>query len=224
MDVKPLRYVDLINIPVEESHEAMVNLLAVVPNVVCAPINEDTRPYCSEGILVRQSVAEKLRAASDKLCKVRPGAKLQVVYGYRHPTTQQQYYTEISGKLERENPSLSADEIVERTHALIAVPSVAGHPAGAAIDATIVIDGAPIDMGTPIWDLESTALIPTFASAVSNEQRANRMLLREVLMSEGFAPFDGEWWHFSYGDREWAAYYRQPHAIYAPLTLSARSD
>jgi len=209
MDVTPIRYASLINIPTRESREAMANIQVVAPDVFCAPINSDALPYCAEGILVRQSVAEKLRKASVSLSRKMPGAKLQVVYGYRHPSIQQKYYQDMFDKIQRNNPNLSTDELMERTHALIAVPSVAGHPTGAAIDAMIVVGRQPLDMGTPIWDLDNTALIPTFAPGISESQAQNRMLLREVLMAQGFAPFDGEWWHFSYGDREWAAYYGQ---------------
>jgi D-alanyl-D-alanine dipeptidase len=220
MNVKPLLYASLVNIPVRESGEAMANLREVAPEVICAPINTDTLPYCSEGILVRQSVAEKLRAASASLSIRSPGAKLQVVYGYRHPTTQEKYYEAMFDRIKRENPLLPTDQLIERTHALIAVPSVAGHPTGAAIDVMISVDGESLDMGTPIWDLENTALIPTFAPGISESQARNRKLLREVLMAQGFAPFDGEWWHFSYGDREWAVYYGQACAIYEPILLS----
>lgn len=220
MDAKPLLYADLVNIPVRKSSEAMLNLRDVAPAVICAPINGDTLPYCPEGILVRESVADKLRAASANLSNRLPGAQLQVVYGYRHPKTQQKYYQDIFDRIERMNSNLSTAELIERSHALIAVPTVAGHPAGAAVDVQIVVDREPIDMGTPIWDLENTTLIPTFAPGITETQARNRMLLREVLMAQGFAPFDGEWWHFSYGDREWAAYYGQPCALYEPVFLS----
>ena len=42
----------------------------------------------------------------------------------------------------------------------------------------------------------------------------NRMLLRKVMMQAGFAPYDGEWWHFSYGDKEWAYYYKKKRYLY----------
>jgi len=31
---------------------------------------------------------------------------------------------------------------------------------------------------------------------VTPEQKKNRMLLREVMLSCGFAPYECEWWHF----------------------------
>ena len=37
------------------------------------------------------------------------------------------------------------------------------------------------------------------------------------MVAEGFAPFDGEWWHFSYGDREWAAFYGLSQTLYAHI-------
>ncbi len=33
-----------------------------------------------------------------------------------------------------------------------------------------------------------------------------------------FAPFWGEWWHYSFGDCEWATYYEKPNAIYSQKT------
>jgi D-alanyl-D-alanine dipeptidase len=41
------------------------------------------------------------------------------------------------------------------------------------------------------------------------------------MLGVGFAPFDGEWWHFSYGDKEWAAYYNKPNAVYEQIDFSA---
>lgn len=34
------------------------------------------------------------------------------------------------------------------------------------------------------------------------------------MVEAGFAAFSGEWWHFSYGDREWAAIWNKAAALY----------
>jgi D-alanyl-D-alanine dipeptidase len=39
------------------------------------------------------------------------------------------------------------------------------------------------------------------------------------MTSVGFAPFDGEWWHFSYGDREWAYFYKKKNALYGQIKV-----
>ena len=36
------------------------------------------------------------------------------------------------------------------------------------------------------------------------EVRKNRRLLYHVMSAAGFVNYDGEWWHYSYGDRQWA--------------------
>jgi len=95
---------------------------------------------------------------------------------------------------------------------LIAVPEVAGHPAGAAVDIQMLRAGKPLDFGTAIWEFVPDSY--TFSPFVSRGAWTNRLLLRRTMMQAGFAPFDGEWWHFSYGDKEWAKYYDKAAAIY----------
>jgi D-alanyl-D-alanine dipeptidase len=63
----------------------------------------------------------------------------------------------------------------------------------------------------------------TFSPFISKEAWANRQLLRRVMIQAGFAPFDGEWWHFSYGDKEWARYYDKRAAMYDQLYLKGQT-
>ncbi len=76
-------------------------------------------------------------------------------------------------------------------------------------------------MGTGIHVLNENSF--TLSPFVTAEQWQNRQILRICMTSAGYAPFDGEWWHFSYGDREWAAYYRQPHSLYGLAELPAKA-
>lgn len=76
----------------------------------------------------------------------------------------------------------------------------------------------PLDFGSEIYDY-TKILYPTFTKGISKNAKQNRMMLRNVMIKAGFAPYDGEWWHFSYGDREWAYYYRKKYAIYKQLSV-----
>ena len=108
------------------------------------------------------------------------------------------------------------DALMEYVHLHVAVPDVAGHPTGGAIDLTLADENDALDMGSAYGDF-STPLYHAFAEGTTEAQRANRMLLRQVMVEAGFAPFTGEWWHFSCGDREWAAIWDQPAALYEQL-------
>lgn len=120
-------------------------------------------------------------------------------------------------------PSLSNEELDSLTHNFIAAPSVAGHPTGGAVDVTIVDSfGNELDMGTKIADFKNPEKIKTFAKGLSKEQKKNRLLLHNILVREGFAPFYGEWWHFSYGDREWACFYKKKKTLYSPIKFKIK--
>ena len=74
-----------------------------------------------------------------------------------------------------------------------------GHSRGSTIDLTIVSSSSPfkpLNMGTN-FDFFGPESWPKFAGA-SPEQRANRLLLRTLMLKHGFKPYEMEWWHFTY--------------------------
>ena len=109
----------------------------------------------------------------------------------------------------------------EYIHEKIAVPSVSGHPTGGAVDAAIYDSSKNeiLDFGCEILDF-STNRCYYEADAISEKAKENRKLLRSMMMNAGFAPYDGEWWHFSYGDKEWAFYYNKEKALYNQVNAS----
>jgi len=55
-----------------------------------------------------------------------------------------------------------------------------------------------VDMGGP-FDLFSEVSHPDYRG-VTDEQYANRMLLRAAMERNGFEPYECEWWHFRLAD------------------------
>jgi len=82
------------------------------------------------------------------------------------------------------------------------------HSYGMALDITLLdADGAELDMGTGFDDmteLSHPALEEGFllAGRLSEQQLANRRLLREAMLQAGFFGIKTEWWHFDCGDRD----------------------
>jgi D-alanyl-D-alanine dipeptidase len=72
-----------------------------------------------------------------------------------------------------------------------------GHSRGSTVDLTLVdkATGKELDMGTPFdfFGPESWPENPDFTPQV----RANRALLRTVMLTHGFKPYEAEWWHFT---------------------------
>lgn len=152
------------------------------------------------GIRVRLSVAEKLSRLD-----------LSIQEGHRTFQRQEQMFLEqfLKGTI------TDLQSRIEWTHTFVALPSVAGHPTGGAVDATI----KGLDMGGEIADFSKPHLMPTKCSFLTKTQQRNRIQLHDLMVEAGFAPFYGEWWHFSYGDKEWAAMYNKPYAIYGTIFL-----
>ena len=206
---------DLIHVPVVELGEKLVNLTKTLKHCVCVYQQQDMVPYVGEDLWVRESVAIKLQIIIDKLEIIYPSYYLKIVYGYRHPDIQEFYFERRKKQVIIDNPDLDNDAINEIVNTMTAFPLTAGHPTGGAIDLTLCIkDGTEIDMGTGISDFRDKEKINTYSENLTNFQKFNREILHDFMVKEEFAPYYGEWWHFSYGDREWAFFYKKPNAIY----------
>lgn len=164
-------------------------------------------------IAVRKTVYEKLKQASKELKQYNNNYKLIVVFGFRDMRLQEKYFYQIYDKVK--NNFANKMEMYEYIHEKIAVPEVAGHPTGGAVDVAIYDDETKkiIDFGSEILDWD-TIKCYYFCPEISKSEINNRKLLRKVMLNQGFAPYDGEWWHFSYGDKEWAFYYKKSKALY----------
>ena len=72
-----------------------------------------------------------------------------------------------------------------------------GHSRGSTVDLTLLDEksGMLLDMGGP-FDFFGELSHPDFAG-VTTELHANRMLLRDAMVTHGFKPLSTEWWHFT---------------------------
>ncbi len=77
------------------------------------------------------------------------------------------------------------------------ISSRSGHSRGSSIDLTIINikTGKELDMGAP-YDFFGR-ISHVFYKNISQQQKNNRMLLRQVMLKHGFKPYSYEWWHFT---------------------------
>lgn len=212
-----LTYDDLAKIAPGTSDEKLADVRAYDKSIVAQYNKLDMKSYTGDTILVRDSVAQKLAAVNQAL-QAR-GYTLKVVYGYRSLAVQEKYFTKRKQELAAEQPDMSDKDLNNYTHQFVAVPDVAGHPTGGAVDLTVLGgNGQELDMGTAIADYTDPEKIQTFGPGLLQTQQANRQLLHDLMTAQEFAPFYGEWWHFSYGDKEWAAFYNKKTALYGAIT------
>lgn len=212
LEEKFLTYQELSKASIKDNLEKLISLSGL--NIQNFSIDERMQKYTGDEIYVRTGVAARLLDVQEYLNEILPGTKLEVVYGYRHPVIQKQSYEDIKRRILKAQPDGWTEiALKEKIHHFIAVPEVAGHPTGGAVDVRLIgADGEELPMGTQVHDFVSDSYV--FSPFISKEAWNNRQKLRQAMMSAGFAPFDGEWWHFSYGDREWSIFYNRPEAVY----------
>ncbi len=210
-----VKYTDLIRIKARGKKEPFVSLNSVNIGNGYSKLSNGMEKLLGQNIYVRKTIAKMLVEAQKKLQEQFPALSLYVTYGYRSLEIQTELFLK---ELSCQKYFPNSIELYEEVHRYVAVPSVAGHPTGGAIDVVIkdLNTNRVIDFGAKQYDFSNKKCY-VFSPSVSKKARENRMLLRNILMSVGLAPFDGEWWHFSYGDREWAYYYKKRKAIYSQI-------
>lgn len=80
------------------------------------------------------------------------------------------------------------------------IAAKSGHTRGSTVDLTIVDikTGKELDMGSP-FDFFGVESHPLY-EGITDLQKKNRMLLRKLMLDNGFKPYENEWWHFTLKD------------------------
>lgn len=181
-------------------------------------------------IKLRSGVIDRLREAK-KILNEMPGCagwNFKIWDGFRTLKTQTILYENYLDELRAKNPEWSDELLRDAVEIFVAPPSrnkelPAPHNTGGAVDLTIVDgDGNEIEMGTLFDEFDVKSYTSHFALSEDEKGKffhANRMLLKDVLESVGFTNYHEEWWHFSYGDQNWAASKGLSEAIYGSVEL-----
>ncbi len=164
-----------------------------------------------QSLVARKSVVEKLERIADRLKKDH-GVYLHILELYRSAEKQQSLRNRHIQILKKEKSHLTTEQIEAIVNKRVSAIG-GGHQTGGAVDLCLCDShGNMLDMGTR-YD-EFNAQTPTRSKDVSPIAKRNRKTLLSYMKQEGFVNYPNEWWHFSYGDKMWAAYSNQRFAIY----------
>jgi zinc D-Ala-D-Ala dipeptidase len=150
--------------------------------------------------LVRPEVADRLSLAAASLPE---DLSIGFWEGYRPLTVQRALWDEGLAYLRRHHPEAAHQELEDALSQMVARPGAVPppHSTGSAVDI------APID---------------AFGRTLTPDDAWGRMgydIMAGHLRSAGLAGYSLEWWHWSYGDQEWAREFDC-----APLPFAAREE
>jgi len=213
-----ISYRDLLKVSVLDNNERFVSLSKT--NIMFGYNAHTKSLFDSMGkqIYVREGVLSRLLSANKILQKFNSNYGLYVLEGYRSLQIQTDRFLSRISQIKDyyEDPV----DLYEKIHESIAVPSVAGHPTGGAVDVLIWDKEKDLflDFGSEIYDFSNNMYLFE-TPGLTAKQKENREILRSVLTKAEFYSYDGEYWHFSYGDREWAVGKGRNQAIYDQVLM-----
>ncbi len=149
--------------------------------------------------LLTKEAAVALKGASDEL--VEKGYRLKIFDAYRPQmavTNFMNWALDPSDVRMKQYFYPELDKSVLFPQGYIAEHS--GHSRGSTLDLTLfdMTTEKEVDMGGT-FDYFGELSHPDF-KGITEQQYANRMLLRDVMMRHGFKPLEEEWWHFTLKD------------------------
>lgn len=202
---------------VRENGEPLVEIVGT-DKVTLRPA--DIFPGMVTSFLVRKSVAEKIYQASITLPE---GVNLVIIEGYRSMSKQTMAWERKWNIVKSEHPDWSDKKVDVEVRQVVARPvGIPNHVCGGAVDVILAdSQGVLLDFGTPYATATEAdrSKAPMFASGLTDLQVAHRSILRTAMESAGFVWYPGEWWHYCYGDRMWAAYTRRTECEYGLINL-----
>ena len=149
--------------------------------------------------LMTRDAARALKTVSNEVMAM--GYRLKVYDAYRPVSAVKHFiFWAIEDEDTRMKPYFYPGIDKQETFALGYIAKQSSHSRGSAVDLTLLDmkSGTELDMGGP-FDLFDERSHPDFRG-VTDEQYANRMLLRSAMERNGFEPYECEWWHFRLAD------------------------
>jgi D-alanyl-D-alanine dipeptidase len=190
--------------------------------------------------MLRKSVIEALERVQARLHAKHPGWKIMLFDAYR-PNAVQAFMVENEYKLLARADGLDYAKLTaanrknmeERVWRVWGIPSEDPatppvHSTGGALDITFAdAAGKEVDMGSPIDENSNRSNPDHFANAADTAGKrahANRCLLNELMLAEGFTRHPTEWWHFDRGTQMWAYVKWQKDPASQATAIYGRAD
>lgn len=164
---------------------------------------------------LRLEVIERLRHAAQFVYEA--GFRLTILDGWRPPKVQQSLYHDLYSSIQQKLPQESEHEWHHQTQFFVSWPSEdklcpSPHLTGGAVDVTLSdMAGNRLDMGSTFDDPTPKAYVDAYET-IPGDIREHRRILYQAMHQAGFTSLPTEWWHFDYGNQNWAFFNGQTKA------------
>ena len=161
-------------------------------------VGERIDGYAAPKAILTKEAAEALRGVQEELAPF--GLGLEVYDAYR-PQRAVDHFVRWAKNVDdvkmkaKYYPDVDKRNLFKESY----IADKSSHSRGSTVDLTIADlkepKGAELDMGGH-FDLFGPPSWPDY-TGIPASQRAHRLLLRQLMLEHGFAPYPQEWWHFT---------------------------
>jgi D-alanyl-D-alanine dipeptidase len=152
--------------------------------------------YQRSTIIVSKPTAEALKKVQEKLVPFKLSLKIFDAYRPQQAVDHFVRWAKVMNDtvMKRQYfPDIPKSKLFELGY----IAKKSGHTRGSTVDLTIIdlTTNKELDMGSPydFFGIASHVINPS----LNKQQQANRLLLRNLMLSNGFKPYENEWWHFT---------------------------
>lgn len=214
--------------PIEECGEALIPISYCPDLILSRPqyfyqglSGSLPETYLREGVCARLVNAARLLPA---------GHRFVVFDGWRPMALQKELFLRYRQELAALKPGLDERALDALTKKFVALPdssyeSPSPHSTGGSVDLSIADDaGRLLPMGAEFDETTERSRTTYFEEQDGAEDRflKNRRILFHVMTAAGFTNYPDEWWHFDYGNQNWALMSGQGKAIYGSAKPALR--
>ena len=233
--VDSIKWQEIWKIPIKESGEKLIPASYIPEKILCRP------QYFIQGIdgavpecFMREGAFAALLKAATLLPK---GYRLVIYDAWRPLKVQQSLFLKFSEELRKECPSDTDDEsIFDMASRFVSPPKndpdkVSPHMTGGAVDVGLVDEcGLSCPMGSEFDETSKRSVTDYFEEKLRNEELMpeereylfNRRILYNAMIESNFINYADEWWHYDYGNQNWAASKGASFAFYGKISLELR--
>jgi D-alanyl-D-alanine dipeptidase len=200
-------------IKIKDNNEPLVDIKKMCPDLI---INLDQeRMFKEKTAYLRKTVAEMICTAKKELQK---GITFIINDAWRPQYVQEEIYQGFMKRSSKKYPQLSQNEIGKLVDQYVAPAKgkfASGHMTGGAVDLRLWKNGRKIpmiDLGLTYQEnaQSSQTKLPTYL-------QKNREVMFNALKKAGLSNYPKEYWHWSYGDIQWAQRNKKKIAIYGVM-------
>lgn len=215
------------SIPIEESGEELVPLSLYPKRIlVRSQYYVQSVPDALSECFIRESAFFRLREA---VAMLPSGFKFVIFDGWRSLSIQKHLYDSYYEEIKQLHNEMTETELSKLVSQYVALPSVdprkpSPHLTGGAVDLGIVDDeGCLLYMGSNFDETSSRSATCYYENVMMQRGTLdekgftalqNRRLLYHCMKEAGFTNYPEEWWHYDYGNQNWAYFSNQKIAFY----------